>query len=94
MRVRWWIFLYMFLFALMSFVMRTSIPVAADTMMPALHLSQVDIGYLNTALLVTYAIMQVPGGVLGQYFGARRTYVAVGTLALLASLAIPVSPSL
>jgi ACS family glucarate transporter-like MFS transporter len=79
----------MFLFALMSFVQRTSIAVAADTMMPVLHISQVQIGWLNTAFLVTYAIMQIPGGVLGQYLGARRTYVAVGIVSLLATVATP-----
>jgi len=43
-RIRWWILVFMFLFALMSFVQRTSIAVAADTMMPVLHISQVQIG--------------------------------------------------
>jgi MFS transporter, ACS family, glucarate transporter len=88
-RVRWWIFLFMFSFALMSFVQRTSIAVAAVTMMPVLHLTQVDIGSLNTAFLVAYTVMQIPGGVLGQYFGARRTYVAVGVIGLLATVATP-----
>jgi MFS transporter, ACS family, glucarate transporter len=59
-RIRWWILVFMFLFALMSFVQRTSIAVAADTMMPVLQISQVQIGWLNTAFLVTYAIMQFP----------------------------------
>ena len=40
-RVRWWILIFMFTFALMSFVQRTSVAVAADTFMPILHLSQV-----------------------------------------------------
>jgi sugar phosphate permease len=88
-RIRWWILVFMFLFALMSFVQRTSIAVAADTIMPILHLTQVQIGLLNTAFLLTYTIMQIPGSVLGQRFGARRTYVAVGVFGLLATLATP-----
>jgi sugar phosphate permease len=60
-RIRWWILVFMFLFALMSFVQRTSIAVAADTMMPVLHISQVQIGLLNTAFLLTYAIMPLRG---------------------------------
>src|SRR5580658_3153767 len=88
-RIRWWILVFMFLFALMSFVQRTSIAVAADTMMPVLHLTQVQIGLLNTAFLVTYTIMQIPGGTLGQHFGARRTYVVVGVVGLAATLATP-----
>jgi MFS transporter, ACS family, glucarate transporter len=89
-RVRWWILGFMFLFALLSFVQRTSLGVAADTIMPALHISQVQIGWLNTAFFVSYAAMQIPGGILGQVFGARRTYVAVGALGLLATVATPI----
>lgn len=89
LRVRWWILVFMFLFALMSFVQRTGIAVAADTMMPVLQLTQIQIGLLNTAFLAIYTIMQIPGGVLGQRLGARRTYVAVGVVGLLATLATP-----
>jgi len=88
-RVRWWILIFMFTFALMSFVQRTSVAVAADTFMPILHLSQVQLGLLNTAFFATYTAMQIPGGALGQIFGARRTYVAVGVLSLAATLALP-----
>jgi MFS family permease len=73
----------------MSFVQLTGVSVAADTMMPVLKLTQVDIGLLNTAFLITYTFMQIPGGALGQYFGARRSYVAVGVLGLLATVATP-----
>jgi len=88
-RVRWWMLIFMFTFALMSFVQRTSVAVAADTFMPILHLSQVRLGWLNTAFFATYTAMQIPGGALGQIFGARRTYVAVGVLSLAATLALP-----
>jgi len=88
-RVRWWILIFMFTFALMSFVQRTSVAVAADTFMPILHLSQVRLGLLNTAFFATYTAMQIPGGALGEIFGARRTYVLVGVLSLAAALALP-----
>jgi ACS family glucarate transporter-like MFS transporter len=88
-RVRWWMLIFMFTFALMSFVQRTSVMVAADTFMPILHLSQVRLGWLNTAFFATYAAMQIPGGAFGQIFGARRTYVLVGILSLAATLAMP-----
>ena len=64
-RVRWLILNFMFIFALMSFVQRTSVMVAADTFMPILHLSQVRLGWLNTAFFATYTAMQIPGGAFG-----------------------------
>ncbi len=88
-RIRWWILIFMFTFALMSFVQRTSLAVAAGTFMPILHLSQLRLGLLNTAFFATYTAMQIPGGALGQIFGARRTYVLVGVLSLAATLAMP-----
>ena len=88
-RVRWWMLIFMFTFALMSFVQRTSVMVAANTFMPILHLSQMRLGWLNTAFFATYAAMQIPGGAFGQIFGARRTYVLVGVLSLAATLAMP-----
>ena len=88
-RVRWWILIFMFAFALMSFVQRTCVAVAADTFMPILHLGQVQLGLLNTAFFVTYAAMQIPGGALGQIFGARRTYVFIGIVSLAATAALP-----
>jgi ACS family glucarate transporter-like MFS transporter len=94
MRTRWWIFIFMFAFALLSFVQRTSIGVAADTIMPVLHLSQMQIGLLNMAFLISYTLMQIPGGVIGQRFGARLTYIGVGVLGLAATLATPMLPVL
>jgi ACS family glucarate transporter-like MFS transporter len=94
MRVRWWIFLFMFAFALMSFVQRTSIAVASETFMPTLHITQVQLGLLNTTFLIAYTIMQVPGGIIGQRFGARLTYIGVGVLGISATLATPALPAL
>ncbi len=93
-RTRWWIFVFMFGFALLSFVQRTSISVAADTIMPVLHLTQVQIGLLNTAFLIAYTIMQIPGGVIGQRFGARLTYIGVGAIGVASTLATPLLPVL
>ncbi len=91
-RIRWWIFAYLFGFALISYVQRTSVAVAADKLMPVLHLTQLQIGWLNAAFTTAYAIAQLPGGILGQRFGARATYIAVGLVGLTATLATPLAP--
>jgi ACS family glucarate transporter-like MFS transporter len=91
-RVRWWIFAYMFGFAMLSYIQRQSIAVAAENIMPALHLSQMQIGWLSASFTTAYAIAQLPGGILGQRFGARIMYVGVGVVGLIATLATPLAP--
>ena len=93
-RVRWWIFVYMFLFAMLSYVQRTSIYTAAIDMEPQLHLSQLQIGVLAQSFVVAYMLMQIPAGVFGQRFGARLTYVLVGLVGFIATIAMPVAPML
>ena len=66
MRVRWKIFLFLFGFGFIAYLQQRSITVASYQMMPQLGLSQMQIGWLETALIVGYTIMQFPGGVLGQ----------------------------
>jgi ACS family glucarate transporter-like MFS transporter len=91
-RIRWWIFAFMCAFAMLSFVQRTSIAVAAENIMPALHLSQIQIGWMNASFLAAYALAQLPGGILGQRFGARLIYICVGLVGLLATLGTPLVP--
>jgi ACS family glucarate transporter-like MFS transporter len=93
-RVRWWIFVLMSSFAMMSYIQRQSVAVAADHIMPALHLTQMQIAWLNASFTAAYAIAQLPGGLLGQRLGGRWTYVLVGVVGLLATLATPVLPML
>jgi ACS family glucarate transporter-like MFS transporter len=90
-RIRWWIFAYMFGFAMLSYMQRNSIAVAAQSIMPDLHVTQWQIGLLNAAFTTAYALTQLPGGVVGQRFGARPTYVAVGIIGLIATLATPLA---
>ncbi len=91
-RIRWWIFAFIFAFAMLSFIQRTSIAVAGESIVTALHISQIQIGLLNAAFLTTYALMQIPAGALGERVGARRTFMAVGIVGLCATLATPLLP--
>ncbi len=60
-------------FALVSYMARANISVAAALMMPSLGISQVQMGQIFTGFLVGYAIFQVPGGAAGDRFGPRLT---------------------
>ena len=60
-------------FALVSYMARANISVAAELMIPALRITNVQMGQIFTSFLVGYAIFQVPGGALGDRFGPRVT---------------------
>jgi MFS transporter, ACS family, glucarate transporter len=91
-RIRWWIFAFMFAFAFMAYVQRSTLSVAAERIMPELHLSKTQIGAMMWAFTVAYALFQVPGGALGQRFGARATYFALGVVGFVAVVATPLAP--
>lgn len=87
-------FAFMFAFVLLGYMQRTSIAVAASSIMPALHLTLWQIGLLNATFTALYALTQVPGGVLGQRIGARRTFVLTGALGCVATVMVPLAPLL
>jgi len=93
-RVRWRIFAFLFGFGFIAYVQQRSITVAGYQMMPQLHLSQLEIGWLEDALLIGYTVMQFPGGVIGQRLGARVMFVVIGLVAFIATLATPLAPLL
>jgi ACS family glucarate transporter-like MFS transporter len=91
-RIRWRIFSFLFGFGFLAYIQQKTITVAAEPMMPALGLSQVQIGYIEEAFVIGYAIFQMPGGIFGQRIGARLTFVIIGIGAFLATLATPIVP--
>lgn len=82
----------LFAFAFTGYVQRSSVSVAAERMMPELGLSQVQIGWLFTAFLITYAVFQIPGALIGQVLGARRILAVIGMITVLASLLTAAAP--
>jgi len=93
-RVRWKIFAFLFGFGFIAYFQQRSFTVAAYQMMPQLGFSQMQIGYLETALLIGYTALQFPGGVIGQRLGARRMFVIIGLIALACTLVTPLAPLL
>ncbi|HUD87125.1 MAG TPA: MFS transporter, partial [Xanthobacteraceae bacterium] len=91
--IRWRIFSFLFGFGFLAYVQQKTITVAAEQMMPALHLTQLQIGWLEDAFVWGYAIFQLPGGIFGQRLGARRTFVIIGLTAFLATIATPIVPN-
>ena len=90
--IRWRIFAFLFGFGFLAYLQSKTITVAADTMMPALGLTQLQIGYIEQAFVLGYALFQLPGGIVGQRLGARLTFVVIGVTAFLATLCTPLVP--
>ena len=93
-RIRWRIFGFLFAFGLIAYVQRTGVTIAAERMMPELHLTQLQIGWIEQAFVIGYALFQLPGGLLGQRFGARAAFTAFGIVAFAAVMATPAAPEL
>ncbi len=91
--IRWRMFSFLFGFGLLAYVQQKTITVAAEQMMPALHLTQLQISWLEDAFVWGYALFQLPGGLFGQRIGARRTFVIIGLTAFLATIAMPLAPN-
>ncbi len=94
MRVRWVIFGYMFAFAFVIYLQRTSFSVTAVQMMPELGITQVELGWLFTAYLIIYTVFQLPGGIFGEWLGARKALVVTGLVGFCAAIATPLVPLL
>ena len=91
-RIRWVMVAYLFGFAFFLYSYRTSFNVAAVQMMPELHISQLQLGWLMTAYLLTYTVLQLPGGVFGQWLGARRGLIITGVACVASQLITPLAP--
>jgi ACS family glucarate transporter-like MFS transporter len=93
-RVRRKIYLFLFTFGFIAYLQHASITIAGVPMMPQLGMNEVQLSWLFDAFILGYTIMQFPGGLLGQRFGARLTFVAIGLVAFAAMLATPLAPVL
>lgn len=93
-RVRRKIYLFLFAFGFIAYLQHASITVAGVPMMAQLGLNEVQLAWIFDAFVLGYSIMQFPGGLLGQRFGARLTFVVIGLVAFAAMLATPLAPEL
>ena len=71
-RTRWVILFLLLLISIITYIDRVNISVTARQMMPALGLTDVQMGQIFSAFVFGYALFQIPGGWLGDRWGARR----------------------
>lgn len=77
--LRWLILGLLFCISVVTYIDRVNISVTARQMMPALGLTDQQMGFIFSAFVIGYALFQIPGGWLGDRWGAR----IVLTIALL-----------
>jgi MFS transporter, ACS family, glucarate transporter len=71
-RIRWRIAGLLCAISIVTYIDRVNISVTARQMMPALGLTDVQMGQVFSAFVFGYALCQIPGGWLGDRWGAKR----------------------
>lgn len=73
-RIRFVILAGIFINVVINYMDRSNISVAAPIITEEFHLSTVELGYIFSAFGWTYALLQIPGGILTDRFGPRIIY--------------------
>lgn len=68
---RWFLAVLMFLISFISYMDRVNLSVAAPVIMQEFGFDKVQLGLLQTAFFIGYALMQIPGGIASELFGHR-----------------------
>jgi ACS family glucarate transporter-like MFS transporter len=78
-RVRWLLIFWMFAISGISYLDRVNISIAARFIEREFHIDDIQLGWVFSAFLVGYTLLQAPGGRLADRFGPRRILM-LGTL--------------
>ncbi len=70
---RWKIAILIFLISFVAYMDRVNLSVATPVIMQEFGFTKIDMGFIQTCFFAGYALMQVPGGILAEKFGMRRT---------------------
>lgn len=88
-KFRWKLAALMFLISFIAYMDRVNLSVAAPLLMKEFSFTKMDLGMIQTAFFIGYSIMQIPGGIMAEYFGHRRIVaIAVIWWSLFTSLTI------
>jgi ACS family D-galactonate transporter-like MFS transporter len=74
-RIRWKVMFAVFLIATVSYLDRTNLSVAAPVIRQELHLSPTQLGLILSAFSWSYALAQIPAGLVAAWLRPRRTYL-------------------
>jgi len=75
--VRWRVLVIMMVASFVSYVLRYNVSTAGPSMMSDLGITEMHLGYMASAMSIGYAVFQLPGGLLTDAWGPRRTLTAL-----------------
>lgn len=78
--MRWAVLGLLFVASFVAYLVRMNLSVAAKLMMPELGISEVQMGWIFSAFIWSYALCQFPGGVFAELAGPRRALAVTGLL--------------
>lgn len=78
--IRWRVLSILIFVSFTSYALRSNFSIAAPAMIEDLALSEVQWGWILAAFTAGYALFQIPGGVLGDRFGARKSLTLIAVL--------------
>ncbi len=76
-RVRYWVIVFAVTLAVVTYIDRVCISLAAPAMTRDLGLSSVQMGIAFSAFAWAYALFEVPGGFLGDWLGPRKVLMRI-----------------
>lgn len=76
-RARYWVIFFAVTLAILAYIDRVCISMAAPRIMEDLNFTRVEMGYIFSAFALAYAIFEIPGGWLGDYMGPRRVLMRI-----------------
>ncbi|MGC7872148.1 MFS transporter [Desulfosporosinus sp. SYSU MS00001] len=71
-KIRWVLGVFLFVLGFVAYMDRVNLSVAGPMIMQEFHFDKVQFGMMQTLFFIGYAVMQIPGGMVAEYFGARK----------------------
>jgi MFS family permease len=76
-RARYWVIVFAVTLAILAYIDRVCISVAAPNIRRDLGLSHVEMGYVFSAFALSYALFEIPGGWMGDWLGPKRVLIRI-----------------
>src|SRR3954471_11438181 len=76
-RVRYWVLVFTVTLAIVTYIDRVAISIAAPDISKELSLDSVHTGWILSAFALAYSLFEIPGGFLGDWIGPRRIILRI-----------------
>ena len=76
-RTRYWVVVFALALAMIMYIQRVAISAAAPYITKDFHLTNTEMGWVFSAFAASYALMEIPMGLLGDKLGVRRILTQV-----------------